>query len=148
MTKVRYKLESGVLAAASIPAAITSGCDSARRTSGSSFPCWVTYAGSKVTFTITIKNAYGGGVLRVVEYDIKAHEVILTRETILRKAAKARGGDPIRCDEFPEISVVGAGATLAQSCYWKPRHKETRRLKVRATGIWENADGVVSVGDE
>ena len=53
--------------------------------------------------------------------------------------------DPIRCDEFPEVSVVGVDTALAQSCYWEPRHKETRRPKVRATRFWNSAYGAVDV---
>jgi len=145
-TKLRHELESGVLEAAIMPAPVASGCSTVVR-ARASFPCWVTYAGSKVTFTVTINETYTGGIVTVVKYDIKANEVILTREAVLRKAYTARGDDPIRCDEIPEVSVVRVDATMAQSCYWKPRNKETRRLTVRATRFWDSAYGVVDVDE-
>jgi hypothetical protein len=145
-TKLRYKLESGVLAAAITPAPVASGCSPVVR-AGASFPCWVTYADSKITFTVKIDDTYTGGILTVIKYDVTANEVIVTREAILRKAYTVRGDDRIRCDEFPEVSVVKVDATMAQSCYWKPPHKETRRLTVRATRFWDTPHGVIDVND-
>ena len=132
-TGLQHELESGVLAAAERPAPVTSGCDRRGRT----FPCWVTYDGAKVTFTITITGSIPGDVGTLVNYSIAPDEVLVTREAVLRIAYGSHGFAPMRCDEFPPVSVVASGATMAQSCYFRPSPaQETRRERVRATGGW------------
>jgi hypothetical protein len=135
--KLRYKLESGVLAAARVPAPVSSECATVVRRQAS-FPCSVTYAGMKVTFTVDITDVNAGGLFGWVEYRITAHEVLVTREAALYVAAHEgwRNYRVERCDEIPEISVVKVGAKLAQSCYYKRPH-EPRRLVLRATRFWD-----------
>jgi hypothetical protein len=118
--QIRHQLEVWVLASAGVVRPMTSRCDDDQFTGEreATFDCTVTYDGRDVVYTVSAQPS-GTGTFK---WDGEAKETVVTREGLLALVHRRFGGSgwkDLRCEEFPELSLVPVDQNMSQFCYAK-----------------------------